>query len=160
MICYHTTDAAGTAPTSIIRSLRSACAVAKGGAGGRSFNPGEWGVEFAGVRAGQVEDVDVGVLGCDAAGDDVALGDDSFRAAGNVEEGGAGGVEQLSGFCDGGVDGGGVFGELVASHRVGGEKRCVAALFSLGRVGVELVEQDAVDFGGVFGVHPVGVGVG
>ena len=62
------------------------------GAGGRGFNPGEWGVEFAGVRAGQVEDVDVGVLGCDAAGDDVALGDDSFGAAGNVEEGGAGGV--------------------------------------------------------------------
>ena len=111
------------------------------------------GSEFAGVCAGQVEDVDVGVLGCDAAGDDVALGDDSLRAAGNVEEGDAGGVELLSGFCNGGV-----FGELIASHRVGGEKRCVAALFSLGRVGVELVEQDAVDFGGVFGVHPVGVG--
>jgi hypothetical protein len=33
-------------------------------------------------------------------------------------------------------------------------------VFSLDRLGVELVEQDAVDFGGVFGAHPVGVGVG
>ena len=86
------------------------------------LQPGRVGSEFAGVCAGQVEDVDVGVLGCDAAGDDVALGGDSFRAAGNVEEGDAGGVELLSGFCNGGV-----FGELIASHRVGGEKRCVAA---------------------------------
>ena len=60
----------------------------------------------------------------------------------------------------GGVEGGGVAGEFVAVGVVGGGQLGVAALFGGIYLGGELIEQAAVNFGGVFGADPVGVGVG
>jgi hypothetical protein len=70
----------------------------------------------------------------------------------------AGGVEAVAGGGGRGQDAGGGFGEPVVLLVVVAGGVVVAAFGGRRRGGSELVEQPVVEFGGVFGLHPGGVG--
>ena len=106
--------------------------VAVGGAFGESargqrFGPRQLVVEVAGVAARCGERLGVGAQGGSAAGVDVVFGDDVVHAAGGVDEVGAGGVEAGAGGVHGGVDAGGLCGDVVAVVLVAGGVLVVAA---------------------------------
>ena len=107
-----------------------------------------------------VEGLGVGAHGGRAAGVDVVFGDDVVDTAGGVDQFCAGGVEAGAGGVHGGVDALGLLGDLIAVLLVAGGGLVVAAGVGGGDGGGELVKELVVEFGGVFGVHPQGVGAG
>ena len=85
-------------------------------------------VEVAGVAARGGEGFGVGAQGRGAAGVEVVFGDDVVHAAGGVDQFGAGGVETGAGGAHGGVDAGGLLGDVVAVVLVAVGVVVVAAL--------------------------------
>jgi hypothetical protein len=88
------------------------------------------------------------------------FGDDAGHAAGGVDEFGAGGVEAFAGGAYRGVDSVVLVADLLAVLLVPVSGGLLAAFGGRGDRGCELGEQLAVQLGGVFGVHPAGVGLG